>query len=333
MKSKVIALVSVFALILTMSLSVIAAQPTDVGFTYQCRQLTAAVTPDGVNSPGEWDDAEALIVNSDSEIFKNYGRWQGAEGNTVYGPDKLNVTYKIKWDADYLYILEERFDTAYFFQAGKTATEPWCGDGTLFFLALDTGDTKWASAYEPFWVNKCDDGKTKVAVRTWLDGTFVQLEDAEHIGKWKYGGTQNGNMYTTEIVIPWTDMDIVGKVPARAEGLSFWMTPIVPNMSSAEPFLEDWNQLNFHDRGLRADANIDEGGNPAEFPVNWGKMVLAAAIPVAAPEPEAAPPAAEEEAAPAPAKANPTTGDNTVLFVLLFAAAAVVMVKRTSRAK
>lgn len=313
MRTKALAALIMLSLLITLlAVSVSAAEP---GFTYEASKLTAAVTVDGINSPGEWDDTNTLAVNADSEIFKTYGRWQGAESNTVYGSDQLNVTYRLKWDETNLYILEERFDTNYYFPDAKTATEPWMGDGTLFFLAYDNGAAKWANAYEPFWVNKGAGGKTLAAVRM-HDPDFLTFDDAAHVGSWKYAGTNKDNVYTTEIVIPWSAMQSVGAFTA-AEGAKFWMTPVIPNQSSTDEFGTDWNQLNFHDRGNLGDANLDEGTNPAEFPVNWGRMVLAAAKP--APATDA--PAADGGTAPA-TPTTPQTGDMTLVMTLLAAASA-----------
>ena len=63
------------------------------GYTYQCAKLKNPVTVDGKVSGTEWDDANALIVNSDNETFKVYGEWQG--GNNPKTAADLSVTYKL----------------------------------------------------------------------------------------------------------------------------------------------------------------------------------------------------------------------------------------------
>ncbi|MHB1154264.1 MAG: sugar-binding protein [Eubacteriales bacterium] len=316
------------AIVLTLSMSsVFAIEP---GYTYEAAKLVYPVTFDGVAAAGEWDDANTLVVNADNETFKNYGRWQG--GASPYAAADLSVNYRIKWDETYLYILEERMDKAYFFGLDH-AREPWMGDGTLFFLAYDNGDALWANAYEPFWVNKGSDGKTHVALRSFLSGTFVSEDTADRIGNWKFAGANASNVYTTEIAIPWTDIAQVGAIPAIAEGLKFLFTPVIPNMSEEEPFLTTWDQLNFHDRGLRDDAILDEASNPAELPKNWAGLVLTAAI--IAPETEAPvteAPATDTPAAPTtPAAQTSDALIGVALVVLLAGAAVITLSKKTSR--
>lgn len=317
------------ALLLPMAASAVA--PT---YNYEAAKLTAPVTVDGVNSPGEWDDANPLVVNSESAVFKEFGRWQGAEGNDIYGPDKLSITMKFKWDETNLYILEERFDPAYFFPADKDATEPWTGDGTLFFIAYDNGDPKWAHAYEPFWVNKLADGKTDVALRAWIDGVFQMTKDPAHIGNWKFAGANKDNIYTTEIVIPWSDIKVYNPdMPAAAEGTKFRFTPIISNVSSDVSGGTDWNQINMHDRFNRDDKVIDESDNPGELPANWAGFILTAALPVA--EPETLPEELAADLMPETgAKTAPKTGDSAIFFVVLAALAlAGVISVRKARSK
>lgn len=318
-----------FFLVIVMTLGMSAVFAVEPGYTYDAAKLVYPVTFDGKAEAGEWDDANALVVNADNPTFKEYGRWQG--GASPYAAADLSVTYRIKWDETYLYILEERMDKAYFFGLDH-AREPWMGDGTLFFLAYDNGDALWANAYEPFWVNKGSDGKTHVALRSWLSGSFASEDTPDRIGNWKFAGTQSGDIYTTEVAIPWSDIAQAGAIPAIAEGLKFWFTPIIPNMSEEEPFLTTWDQLNFHDRGLRDDALLDETTNPAELPKNWAGLRLAAAIVV--PETEA--PAAEVPAggeAPAEVVTVPQTSDALIgvsLLVLLAGAAAITLSKKRS---
>ena len=302
MKRTILATILVLALVISMS-SVLAVEP---GYTYEAAKLVNPVTFDGVAAVGEWDDANALIVNADNETFKKYGRWQG--GAAPKTAAELSITYKMKWDDKNLYILEERTDPSYFVPTGG-ATQPWTGDGTLFFLAYDNGDTKWANVYEPFWLTKDTDGKAKVALRSYLSGSFAAEDTADRIGNWKYAGASNGNVYTLEIAIPWTDIATVGAIPAIAEGLKFWFTPIISN-SDAD--YANWDQLNFHDRFANGDAIEDEAG-ATELPKNWAGLKLTAAIVT----PEA--PTDENPEA-------PQTSDSAMVMVIVMLAAAAAFV-------
>lgn len=319
MKKTLIALFLILALTLSMS-TVFAVEP---GYTYEAAKLVYPVTFDGVVSDGEWDDAHALVVNADNATFKEYGRWQG--GSAPKTAAELSVTYKIKWDETYLYVLEERMDTDYF-PPTDGALAPWTGDGTLFFIAYDNGDAKWENVYEPFWATVGNDGSTQVAVRAFFDGTFQSLDGDEYTGNWKYAGAAKGDVYTLEIAIPWTDMEEFGDIPAIAEGQNFLFTPIISN-SDAD--YANWDQLNFHDRGNLDDAVLDETTNSAELPKNWAGLTLAAAI--VAPETEA--PEAETPDAETPAVPQaPQTADavGIALTAVLLAGAAIVVSKKRS---
>ena len=332
----------VFALVvsaLAAAFPVSAIAPT---YNFTAPKLVIPVELGKVNPVEAWDDAGVLVVNSDHEVFKEFGRWQGAEDNDKPGPDRLSVTYRLKWDETYLYIREERFDTSYH-HTDDHALTPWNGDGTLFIFAYDDGDPKWANCWQPFWVNKGSDGKTHVALRCWKDGSYGVFDDPEDIGDWKYAGTQDeaNNMYITELAVPWAQLQAYTPgMPAAGEGSKFRFGPVIPNVSTDDLFGEDWNQINFHDRFGRDDADLEENGNPAELPANWAGFLLGAAT-YAPPEPEteapeAAPePAPEATAAPvAPAPVAPSTGDAMAMLIfVIFAAAALFAARRFAKAR
>ena len=317
-------LVAIFlTIVLTLSMSSVFA--VDPGYTYDAAKLVYPVTFDGKVTAGEWDDANALVVNADNATFKEFGRWQG--GAAPKTAADLSVSYKIKWDETYLYILEERMDKDYFAPTGG-ALAPWTGDGTLFFIAYNNGDAKWANVYEPFWATVGTEGKAQVAVRAYFDGTFQALEGADITGNFKYAGAASGDVYTLELAFPWTDMAKFGDIPAIAEGLNFLFTPIISN-SDAD--YTNWDQLNFHDRGLLSDAVVDEAANSAELPKNWAGLKLTAAI--VAPETEA--PVTEAPATDTPATPEaPQTSDAIIgvaLVVLLAGAAVITLSKKTAK--
>lgn len=333
--AKKISVVIIMALILS-SLSVFTVSAITPTYWFTAPKLALPVELGKVNPVESWDDAGVLVVNSENAVFKEFGRWQGADDNDKPGPDRLSVTYRIKWDETYLYIREERFDTSYH-HTDDTALTPWNGDGTLFIFAYDDGDPKWANCWQPFWVNKGSDGKTHVALRCWKDDSYGVFDDPEDIGNWKYAGTQDAanNMYITEVAVPWAQLQAYTPgMPSVTEGTKFRFGPVVPNVSTDDLFGEDWNQINFHDRFGRDDADLEENGNPAELPANWAGFLLGAVSYVApAPEPEPEAPVAAPEAPAAPAPTSPTTGDQTVMFVfaaliICAASAAIFKVRR-----
>lgn len=332
---KKIGIFLVFAFLVTSLTALIPVSAIAPTYNFTMPKLVIPVELGKVNPAEAWQDASSFVLDANNEVLKEFGRWQGAETNRMYGPDELSVTYRLKWDETYLYIREERFDKEYHFTYDH-AREPWIGDGTLFFIAYDDGDPKFEKSYQPFWANKDVNGITKVALRYWRDGEYSMFDDAEAVGNWKYAGTNEGDVYITELAIPWSDLKAYTPgLPAIAEGLKLRFTPVVPNVSTDDQFGEDWNQMNMHDRFGRDDADTEEASNPGELPANWAGLILGPATyaPPAAPEPEPAP--AEEAPAPAPEPAAPTpaapvTGDAmaAVLFVMVLAAGAFVFARR-----
>ena len=338
-KISTILVVALMISLLSIPFNVSAIEPT---YVFDAPKLVIPVELGQVNPVESWEDANVLVLDINNAILNEFGRWQGDEANDKPGADKLSVTYRIKWDETYLYIREERFDTSYHFTYDH-AREPWIGDGTLFAFAYDNGDPKWEHSYQPFWANKCSDGLTHIAVRCWKDGTYGMFDEAEDIGNWKYAGTQSGDVYTTELAVPWSDLQAyTSGMPAAAEGLKFRFAPIVPNVSTDDAFGSDWNQMNFHDRFGRDDADTEEADNPGELPANWAGFVLGAATYTPpAPDPE---PAVDETAmgggdenvhiepaaVPAPV-AVPQTGDVNIISILMVMALVTIIFTATRR--
>ncbi|MCL2813036.1 MAG: hypothetical protein FWD23_00395 [Oscillospiraceae bacterium] len=341
---KKIGIFLVFALLVTTLAAFIPVSAIPPTYNFTMPKLVIPVELGKVNPADAWIDSASFVLDANNEVMKEFGRWQGAEDNRMYGPDELSVTYRLKWDESYLYIREERFDKEYYFTYDH-AREPWIGDGTLFFIAYDDGDPKFEKSYQPFWANKDVNGETKVALRYWRDDVYSMYDDPEAIGNWKYAGTNEGDVYITELAVPWSDLKAyTPSLPAIAEGLKLRFTPVVPNVSSEDLFGEDWNQMNMHDRFGRDDADTDEASNPGELPANWAGLILGPATyaPPAEPEPEpepvpepAAPAPAPEPAAPAPTPAAPVTGDAMAALLLgvIFAAGALFAARRLIKIK
>jgi Domain of unknown function (DUF1083). len=322
-----------FAAVLVLLLIVLLVFPVsalDPGYTYQCAKAVYPVTADGVVTGNEWDDSNALVVNADNQTFKDFGRWQG-NGNNKTAAD-LSVTYKFKWDDTNLYILEQRMDTSFIMAGDSTAgATPWNGDGTLMFLAYNsTGTFVWADAYEPFWAMS-EDGKISFGLRSWVTGTFVN--DQNNMENWKGDGKYDAGTktLTVELIVPFSDIGTVSGSKTVAVGANLRFTPIIPNIDKADDYLTfagSWDQLNFHDRGNRTDADLTEASNPAECPINWAGMTLTDAIvstETEAPVTEA--PAATDTTATTTA---PTTMDTALLvsFAGLALASGLIVVSK-----
>ena len=289
------------------------ASALEPGYTYECAKLYYPVTVDGVVTGTEWDDANALVVNADNVTVKEYGRWQG--GGHPEPASDLSVTYKFKWDETNLYILEQRYDAHFIMAGDETAgVEPWNGDGTLMFLAYNSSGTYlFADAYEPFWAMS-ENGEMSFALRSWLSGSFTSNQ--EGMENWKGAGQYDAGakMLTVELTVPFSDIGNASGSKAVAVGANLRFTAVIPNLDTADDyktFSGTWDQLNFHDRFGRDDADLTENENPGECPINWAGMVLTEAIVTAPAETEA--PATEAPAETPADTAAPSTLDTALL--------------------
>ena len=316
---KVIAIVLCMMMIAALSVSLSATEPT---YIYECAKLYYPVTVDGKVDGAEWDDTTSLVVNADNSVFKEFGRWQG--GGSPKSAADLSVTYKMKWDDKNLYILEMRQDKNFVKAGDATAgTTPWNGDGTLFFVALNSsGNYKWEDAYEPFWA-MAEDGKMSFALRSWVTGSFESLQD--NMGNWKTAGVYDDSTktLTVELMIPFADIGTVSGSSSVSVGSKLRFTPILSNIDSKDDysaFANSWDQLNFHDRFGRDDADTSEAENTAEVPVNWAGMVLTDVIVIEETIAEATPADAAPVLISAPIATAPQTMD---AFTISLAAIAI----------
>lgn len=201
---------------------------------YEAAKLKNPVTVDGKVDGAEWDDANALVVNGDTT---------GAVWATAvkYTADEFSVTYKIKWDENNMYILEQRKDVAY--KAADNALTPWTADGSLLFFVSDGTN---AGRFDLFFTS--DKAATAVRVK---DPT-ANAEAAN----FQIASTREGDVSTTEIIVPWADMN--AKVDSKfdiKEGAEFTFTPILPNNNEGKEFA----QLHYC---TKADANDPSGYAP-----------------------------------------------------------------------
>lgn len=287
---------------------------------YQCAKSVLDVNINGVVDANEWDDANELIVNNDSEIFKKYGFWQGGDDHPIPSSD-LSVTYKLKWDEKYLYILEVRFDKNFSFNP-DAGVWPWEASGTLLFLAYDAANFNDPSdgAYEIFWVIN-PNGAPKLSGRATPGKTGFEEGSPEMEG-WVVANSASGDTYTIELAIPWATMKKVADYPSPAEGVKLRFTPIISaylQKVTESAYDETWNQLDFYVNTSSPDDITGEGG----------LELVGVIYTPPAPEPEPVPDAAgggssvpDQPVVVAPAA--PKTGDATImLFGFMILAAGV----------
>jgi len=295
-------------------------------WTYECNKLALPVNVNGQIDGNEWDDAVELIVNNDSPIFQQYGFWQNGGADPIPS-SVLSVTYKVKWDETYLYILEVRNDKFFkVFPEDESGPWPWEHSGTLFFLYYDKDgeamaeDTaSWDYCYEPFWITYGWGDKPILSGRASGKSQF-EVGDPEMEG-WITAGSKNGDVYTFEAAIPWATMQKASEFPAPTEGLKLRFTPIISAFHTldTEKFSDQWNQLDFY---------VDTGA--PDNPAGYGGMELVGVrytppAPDPEPDPEPDAPAAVVDTPP-PARPSPATGDSALIMLALAALAAAALV-------
>lgn len=320
------------ALVILMATAILPAAAIAPEYTYECAKLVYPVTFDGVADEQEWSDAIAIVVNPDSEILQKYGEVQG--GNPMTTSADISVTYKMKWDDQYFYLLEQRYDKVYVINSDDAMT-PWMDDGTLFFIAH--GDNPCLNAaFHPWWLTIGKGGGPQFNLRTYADHAQIYEEDPNQYKNWKYGSGKSGDVYTMELAIPWADMWAADHTFPVQIGELFRWTPVIANFIDADVSVggDGWSQLVLYNSTHNPDTADGDGydwGNTGELPNNWAGMKLVDAIvSVAADTPAEeiaeAPAAADTPAATNPPAAQaptpvPQTGDVSAIFVFALAAA------------
>lgn len=125
---------------------------------YTARETDAAITVDGAKDADEWSDAETIVVNPASKVVHDHGfNWQPA---TLQTEADLKSESRMKWDNEYLYILEERTDNGHV-GTSKTGGIDWTVDAGITYLDTD-GNWNGATYYA---------GDAAVYFTTTTDGT------------------------------------------------------------------------------------------------------------------------------------------------------------------
>jgi len=94
---------------------------------------------DGTITPGEWDNAYQVTLNTAAQDALAGANWTG--------PDDFSGTYYYKWDETGLYVRGDVTDATPRLN-DKTGNEAWNGDGIEEFLALDWSDPAHTSYLE-----------------------------------------------------------------------------------------------------------------------------------------------------------------------------------------
>ncbi len=239
-------------------------------YNYECVKSVNEVVADGLYHENEWSEAYELVINNDT--LEDWGRWQAGPALEA---SELSVTFKLKWDEEYLYLLELRTDAHYVYEFRNKGydvfSDVWGGDATAFFLCDATYSMR---------EDRCDIGYFSYVDKLQGPAVYVGSFDGETnafrgpSGKddCTYGGSFDGETAVFEMKLPWSIIENQGKLFTEIEeGALFRFNPIIPSVDSTEglgAYGDEWRQINFHDC-----YDNGEGGNPDD-PYYWAALTL-----------------------------------------------------------
>ncbi len=239
-------------------------------YNYDCVKSVNKVEIDGRYDPDEWKEANELVINA--ETLQDWGRWQAGPPMDIFD---LSVTFRLKWDEDYLYLLEIRTDSHYVYEFGDKSydvfSQVWGGDGTAFFLCDGAYDAR---------ENRCDIGYFTYVKELMGPAVYVGAFDGDPnafrgpsgTDDCTYAGTYENGAAVFEMKLPWAIMEEQGKLISEIEdGTLFRFNPIIPSVDTHAglgAYDGEWRQINFHDC-----VDNGEGGDPDD-PYYWAAMTL-----------------------------------------------------------
>ena len=98
---------------------------------YPASRTVQSIHVDGIIEEGEWENANEIPVNNTSQEVIKYGRLWGSQTDD----SDLTSRYRIQWDEDYLYLLEQRQDDS--LQFTEAGANLYLSDATMLFLDID----------------------------------------------------------------------------------------------------------------------------------------------------------------------------------------------------
>lgn len=97
---------------------------------YHSAQAVTPIQIDGQLGQGEWENAADIIIAPGAVDVKDHGTVWGNEADS----SDLTSHYRIKWDQNYFYVLEQRSDDSLNFT--ETGAQMYFSDATMLFLDL-----------------------------------------------------------------------------------------------------------------------------------------------------------------------------------------------------
>ncbi|MBB6674574.1 sugar-binding protein [Cohnella nanjingensis] len=176
---------------------------------YAAQKSYSNISIDGQISDGEWDNADEIVVSPDSPIMRKFGKVWGA---VTDGAD-LTSRYKIKWDQNNLYLLEQRSDNVVHFT--DIGSQMYLSDATMLFLDID--HNKSGSSYrDGDYAIMMTPGGTVGAENPRI---FIREGHDDGAREYAFIGGQiaakvMNNGYVMEAAIPWSALNVYPFTPA-----------------------------------------------------------------------------------------------------------------------
>ncbi|GGD82058.1 S-layer homology domain-containing protein [Paenibacillus nasutitermitis] len=184
--------------------------PVNISFTkpeYQAAWAASPVTVDGQADGNEWSDAQTIEISGSAPDILRFGKIWGDSGS-------LKAKYRMKWDAQNLYVLEEREDSAFAFT--ETGATMYVSTASMLFLDIDhnkNGATYGSGDYAVFFTPSGPDSQPHVFMRR--GGDSGKEEEALTSAVIESSVDQAAHKYTVEMAIPWSALQTVPFVPAN----------------------------------------------------------------------------------------------------------------------
>ena len=341
MKKILIALFLITTLVLSSTLIVSAEHYWNDTINFTAAYGTVNV--DGKIDAGEWDNAQAVDIklNNDSLAAKGFVNYQG-EWDGDRNDSDFSGTYKVKWDENYIYFLEDRNDDHV--NLSGDATEPYLTDGTLVFTQVDSADGKinpdGISVHAFYTVGL--EGKIGGDLKARVCNMEEATRETVDIPGGKVASTIKSGGFIIEVAIPWSFYtSYIPSFKTQAAGDKMGISYVVHD--------SDADDTGYVKQLCYAVDNDNLGDVPGGYDFGgWGTLELLAApvAPVVVEEPapvaETTPdtpaivetpvaPVVAPAPAPAPAPTAPATGDGNdtiILFAVMILAAGAFAISR-----
>ncbi len=226
---------------------------------YQAVKAGAPITIDGVAKAEEWEKAAGIVVSPLSDDVVAYGTVWGAETDAA----DLTSRYRIRWDDQHLYLLEERTDDSLHFT--ETGAQMYLSDATMLFL--DLGHDKQGGVYKNgdyalFLTPSGPDEQPHMFIREGRNEGQIEREFTDG----RIAGVITDSGYTMEVAIPWSALQTMPFAPGvdRKVGMSLLATDQdgSGNWGQIMWVGDGDNQENWADMKFVGVANPTEPGGP-----------------------------------------------------------------------